>query len=649
MNPSKRSLFLLLVFLASWKAFSQTVDIEGNLAKAPVQEKPYLHLDNNSYFIGDTIWYKAYVVGADSLRLTGQSRVLYVELVSPDGLVVKRHRKFISANGWGDGDFVLPDTLYSGYYELRAYTRWMMNFDVTEHYSSFEDRLMFYNRQMAHDFFREYGTVWSRVFPVYEKPSVDGGYDDRQIIPRPRQRAIKPESRHLQVTFYPEGGHLVDGTRCRVAFEAVNEEGEAVSIGGRIGADTIHTNHMGRGVFWLDVSKSNRPKAVFSYQGKRYRYSLPDIEDESIALTVLGDHAMVSQRSPSPVMVRAAFLTGGVLRSSVPVCFDTKGNALLRFDMDKLPTGVCDLVLYDTAAHVLADRLFFVNHHDYDRRCVAITTGKGSYDPYEKVNLALQAPPDVRLLSVAVRDADGDGRSYDTGNILTDLLLTSDIKGFVPTPDYYFEADDSVHRSHLDQLLMVQGWRRYSFRKLATASERLRYVPERNLEVDGAVYKYRLVPEVVPKMVEMMQGGIVPGSGGNNRTDGMADRNAPANFQEFITGVGQDDGITPNLSSESQTDMDDDEDARPDREHGTGRGGLKHEVTHQVEPLLSRLHTSLQFLREPPATVAAGRGRRGKPDLQGRRERPPAAGSQGEGAAAQKQAGHRLDKTHLQV
>ncbi|MBO4810646.1 MAG: hypothetical protein J5552_03665, partial [Prevotella sp.] len=117
----------------SAQAQDQLTRIEQQLGDAPVQEKVYLHLDNNCYYKGDDIWYKAYVVRADDNAYTDMSRLLYVELVSPDGMLVERQTVVVSADGHGQGSFNLTDSLYSGYYELRAYTRWMMNFCVTEH------------------------------------------------------------------------------------------------------------------------------------------------------------------------------------------------------------------------------------------------------------------------------------------------------------------------------------------------------------------------------------------------------------------------------------------------------------------------------------------------------------------------------------
>ena len=93
------------------------------------QEKVYVHLDNTCYFVGDTIWYKGYVTRSDKGTLTDMSKILYVELLTPDGFLVER-QQLEMPNGTANGTFVLTDSLYAGYYELRAYTRWMLNLSL---------------------------------------------------------------------------------------------------------------------------------------------------------------------------------------------------------------------------------------------------------------------------------------------------------------------------------------------------------------------------------------------------------------------------------------------------------------------------------------------------------------------------------------
>ena len=189
-----------------------------------VQEKVYIHTDNQSYFVGDTLWYKAYVVRADSNRFTNMSRLLYVELLSPDGMLVERQTVVVSPDGkFSSGQFVLEDSLYSGYYELRAYTRWMLNFNVREHYYRKDETWSFYNSQMAADYYRVWDGLYSRVLPIYSKPDSPGDYDARRMYQRPKTRLPRQKKEELLVTFYPEGGHLIAGIENHVAFEVTDQ------------------------------------------------------------------------------------------------------------------------------------------------------------------------------------------------------------------------------------------------------------------------------------------------------------------------------------------------------------------------------------------------------------------------------------------
>ena len=590
--------------ICSWQSnvYAQRTDIEKRLSTAPVQEKAYLHLDNNCYFLGDTIWYKAYLVEAGNLRPTAESRILYVELVDPEGHVVERHRQYIGRPDADHGDFALADTLHSGYYELRAYTRWMMNFCVTERPYNRKDRELFYNRQMAKDFFRDYGTVWSRVVAVYERPEKAGDYSDRQMMPRPRQRALKPKKPSLNVKFYPEGGNLIAGTRCRIAFEALNEEGEAVNVTGKMEGQDIRADFMGRGIFTYDVPEDGKPCATFDYKGTHYRFALPDILQQGLTLHVDEGNVTLQGRGLSAKHLKVAFLTRGMLRSLKEVSLDAKGDGTIRYDRSLFPTGVCDLVVYDENGNVLADRLFFVNHHDYEQRHIAIEGKKSQYQPYEKGDLTLTPPRDVSTLSVAIRDQRGMEPSYDDGTPLTDLLLTSDLQGFVARPYYYFKRDDSLHRARLDNLLMVQGWRRYDFKAL-TNGKPLRYSPEKNIEIDGTVYKAPVVDPIEPAELPLWRDGIF------GRTyDEMTN---PANFpalESWLAStkiVGEQGYLAEkergvllsqaeleskpgNDSSEDTHDNATDEEQMQDveKDYGINHPGLKHEVTVEGEMTL---------------------------------------------------------------
>ena len=463
------------------------------LLNAPIQEKVYLHLDNNCYFRGEEIWFKAYVVRADNNRYTDLSRLLYVELVSPDGLLVERQTIKISEDGDGEGSFYLTDSLYSGFYELRAYTRWMMNFDVTEHPSNYHSRRLFYNKQMASDFYRQYGTVYSRVVPVYETPEKHGDYNMKYIVERPKQRLDKELKANLKVNFYPEGGHLIAGTKARVAFEAVNELGEHISISGSIGSQTIKTEHEGRGVFTIDVPEDGHLEAHFNYANKDYNIKLPKSEKTGCALNVSTEGETINAKImlrgvPTNVDYAAVVLSQGVLKEFKRFSPSGSDYITINIDTNNLPSGVSNLIIIDNEGRPMADRLFFVNHHNLDNGHITLSTKNMDYQPYEAIDLELQVPEGTDQISVSIRDSGTDDTTFDTGNIMTELLLSSELKGFIPHPDYYFEVDDQQHRHHLDLLMMVQGWRRYNYGDI-TSKKPLRYSPEQGLSVEGNVFE----------------------------------------------------------------------------------------------------------------------------------------------------------------
>ena len=167
--------------------------------RAYPQEKAYLHFDNTGYFIGETVRFKAYVVDCSLDSLSRLSSVLYVELVSPGGDVLDT-RKIRLENGLGAGDIKLDNVLTSGFYEIRAYTRWMVNWGSE--------------------------ACFSRVFPIFRRPEKEGDYSRKVIdeksgvwrLPDYRDTPKDPLfSSPVKVGFYPEGGRLIDGVETTVA------------------------------------------------------------------------------------------------------------------------------------------------------------------------------------------------------------------------------------------------------------------------------------------------------------------------------------------------------------------------------------------------------------------------------------------------
>lgn len=423
------------------------------------QEKVYLHFDNTSYYQGENIWFKAYVVTAERNNISPLSKVLYVDLVSPEGNIVET-KKYKIENGQCNGDFKLPTLAFAGFYEVRAYTRYMLNFGDQNYFS--------------------------RVFPVYDQPLFAGNYKKKiterpfsQRIPQLRPSVYSKE--RLNITFYPEGGNLIKGINSKVAFKALIKEGENVPISGMVmdaqGKMVVEfeSGHMGMGVFNF-TPKEDRYFAKVRYQGKEYSFELPSALPQGYAMTVDNNDAenmeLFVQKSatiPGELLGLTITCRGKVYASDQ---LDMSKDSIVQLMIPKkmLPSGVIQLTLFNVTGEVLSERLAFVNH--FTQMKIAVSQDKPIYNPFEHVNIDFQlndhkGNPIEANFSVAVRDAATDSSNPYSDNMLTNLLFSSELKGYIENPCYYFESDNVARHQALDLLMLTQGWSRYVWKQMA--------------------------------------------------------------------------------------------------------------------------------------------------------------------------------------
>ena len=595
MNRPFKAFFLLLTFFSLSISAGSLDDIRQTLLASSLeqaQEKVFVHTDNQCYFVGDTLWYKAYVVRADNLKPTNMSRLLYVELLSPDGMLVERQTVIISPAGFTCGQFALTDSLYSGYYELRAYTRWNLNFNVRKHYYRKEETWWFYNKQMAADYYRVWDGLYSRVLPVYSKPEKAGDYDARYMYQRPKTRLPRKKKDDLVVNFYPEGGHLIDGIENRVAFEVCDQHGEAINITGKIDLGngetlTLKTEYMGRGVFTI-TPNGKRLQASFHWHDKDWSINLPKPETHGASFLLDGNRLDIKAYGlPQDKDYAVSILCRGALKhfEQVQLQENIGGpyTATLTLPFDKLPSGVADITLFDSDGQIIADRLCFVNNHEHDSLLITAPIERTrTYAPYERVDLPIQlhGVSQPTTFSLAIRDSYTNEPSYDNGNLMTDLLLSSELRGFIAYPAYYFEADDDLHRHHLDLLMMVQGWRKYKWQELAEADRPMRYQPETTLTIEGAVYKMLSIVPVgdyssgYDEITEWQFGRFPSDEEDMENIQGIASYNSTS---EETGGEGETASVeaTPTITYSSLASAND--------HLGVNHGNLKHEVMVEAE------------------------------------------------------------------
>ena len=467
-------------------AMADWVKAYNHFGKYNPQEKVYLHFDNTGYYLGETMWFAAYVVTAPQLRPTQMSKVLYVELLTPEGRIVET-KKLKIEEGRCHGEFALTSPLLvAGFYEVRAYTRVMLNWE---------------------------GSYYTRVFPVFDRPEEPGQYAMKITrYPRsqrvPEERAAAPDYKSLNLSFYPEGGELVEGLPGRVAFKAVDDEGRSVAVSGTVydsderPVATLETRHQGMGSFTL--TPGDEPcRAEITYDGKIYRYTLPEAKAAGYTLGVdnsSGDSLHIKIRRSREIQGGWVGLTvscRGIAHAFEVADLRGQEEADLHLSKADFPAGVQQITLFTPEGEVLGERLAY-HQRDDQQLHITVDGQKSSYRPYEKITLPLHVTdaagsPVATTLSVSVRDAGTEIPTHYASTLSANLLLESDVKGYIEDIGYYFESDDAEHRAALDLLLLVQGWRRYEWRQQAGVEpfEPVHRVEE-GIMVQGQVYDYRL-------------------------------------------------------------------------------------------------------------------------------------------------------------
>ena len=505
----KRLLFIIQCTLfVIHSAFAQQAPttLEGwaerleKFGKSIPQEQVFVHMDNTCYFLGDTIYYKGYVRRSDTGAPSRISGVLYVELLNQDGYLVERQQLELQG-GQANGSFVLQDTLYGGYYELRAYTRWQLNWGITEHPHNKVSEQWFYSKRIAKEYYRDYEKLYSRVFPVFDKPKEPGDFfHEMTLRPLRRQSKIDETSPKPKLQLFPEGGNLVAGVPNRVAFEATSNEGlhlegkVTVTEGASNVVAEVDVEQRGRGSFTF-TPQSGKSYSV-TYTGKKgtAKEHLPSPEKDGCAIQVRQEFGRTWVQFAAAGAAASESLGMTVMHDGVLLDFQPvpAGTESIILDEAKLRTGVCQVTIFNNVGRVYADRLFFCRKDDLAPSSLQFSgLGKQPAEPFAPVSLAVEGGKPGATVSVSVCDATHSEYLYDDGNILTEMLLASQIRGFVENPGYFFEKDDDEHNRALDLLLMIQGWRRYDWHTMTTPGAFvLNHKPEQTPLLVGEVNKY---------------------------------------------------------------------------------------------------------------------------------------------------------------
>lgn len=432
--------------------FSEPIKKQFELyTQKALQEKVYVHMNKTFYLAGEILWFKVYYVEGSTNKPFDLSKVAYVELLDKDNKPAMQ-AKVALQNGYGSGSLYLPSSMNAGNYTLRAYTQWMKNFSV--------------------DYFFE-----QRVSIV----------NSLKPLPAQGQDTTYPNT----AAFFPEGGNLVTGISSKVAFQVTDPYGKGIACTGMVvnqrneAVANFQPVKFGMGQFSFTPTAGDSYTAVIKTDnGQSFSKELPRIYEQGYVMELQeasngSINITVRSNISSSQQVFLLAQSRQVIKMAERKAL-ANGSCSFTVDKAKLEDGISQFTLFTEQRQAVCERLYF----KYPAKELTITApGSGQqYDVRQKVSFtvatAALAKADEANLSLSVYRVDSLPLQ-DQPDIFSYLWLSSDLKGTIESPAYYFSARNAEVTAAMDNLMMVHGWRRFNWDNVLNHPKAsFDYVPE---------------------------------------------------------------------------------------------------------------------------------------------------------------------------
>ncbi|MBL7745128.1 MAG: hypothetical protein JNN00_16760 [Chitinophagaceae bacterium] len=462
---SGTSLICLLAFAPNAQ------DIDAGIVKYAEKynpEKTYLHYDKPAYAAGETIWFKAYMMS--EVFPADESKSLYVDWIDDKGNLLQ-HTVSPIVDAVTNGQFEIPTEYRGNYIYVRAYTKWMLNFD-----SAF---------------------LYSKTIRII----------NRNPAPATTKNPPVPT-----LVFFPEGGDIIAGIYNKVAFKANDQWGKPVRVKGVIldnqgkKVDSIRSVHDGMGVFsFVPVQGAGYMVKWRDEKNVERNTPLPPMKQTGISLQVTvseTSQSLTIRYTPETAASSDTLHVVGTMHQhqAFKIARATNGTFIkATIPTIQLPSGILTITVFDKNWKALAERITFVNNEDY-RFQPEMEVQHWGLNKRARNEIKIAIPDSlIANLSVAVTDvAIGTDSS---SNIVSHLLLSSELKGDIYNPAYYFSNNSDSTRQHLDLIMLTHGWRRYKWEEVIAGK-----TPKLKFERDTAYMS------LSGKVYGVMPGQIAPGT-----------------------------------------------------------------------------------------------------------------------------------------
>lgn len=529
MFPNFRYLFLVFIFSSSIFAQknSESIGLANNTNSLPQidpAELIYLQTSKGIYEAGEDLWFKAYILDAQHFIPSGLSKTLYLQLMNEETRQVFWQEKYEIIKRFADGHVFLQDTLPEGNYLLAAFTANSFFNDSSE-FEAFRRIIVKkdmkprvsieakFNRlsfgagdtvcinvralsEQSKPLYAEITAELAKGNEILENVKTSTDKEGKAIIRfRPENTGaglkVVLNAKHtddienielpvpfhkgspIQFSTFPEGGYLVLGLKNKLAFKAVNINGEPVEIEGTLfeNGDSLlrfKSVHAGMGSFEFTPDRNKKYHIKLNHPQNDSLWQLPEILESGITLHLAECDSnflvfKVKQNAGSTEKVvclrgqlrgNVYFFTSGVLKEELEI-------KVIQKDFPQ--QGITEFTLLDSTLSPVAERLVYINSNN--KLFINASLTKEKFETREKAVLNLKVTDEdgqqvVSHLSVTIFDKIYQNYQ-DSQNIFTYFYLSSQLKGRIYDPAYYFNKDNKNRENNLDLLLLTQGWRRY--------------------------------------------------------------------------------------------------------------------------------------------------------------------------------------------
>ncbi|WP_198673802.1 alpha-2-macroglobulin family protein [Chitinophaga alhagiae] len=542
-------LFLILICACAGKAAAQAPDYASN------KEKIYMQTSHAFFKPGDEMFFKLYLVHAQNNTPSNVSHIVYVDVLGPSGNLAAK-LTYPVKHGYTEGSYAFPPSAAGGVYKLRAYTAWMKNekdstfftkevtvqhvisprilmkldfpqkgygpgSTVTAHFSA----RSLADRPLAHQTFRYTVSLAGQSGqPVtlqtdgagkaavqFQLPASLSTTDGLLNITVEHDAYVEAISRSIPITLnkvylqlMPEGGALVEGLPANVAFRAVNEFGKPVDVTGQLrdGSGQVITGlqsfHHGMGQFAF-TPQPGRTYEVQVTSPANVVQPLPAAAAKGVAmqLTAAKGRLLMHLHATQSADVKITGYTKEQLYFSQNTRLK-KGAQSVSIDPALFPAGIARFTVSQANGLPLAERIMFL--HPEKMLQVEITPDKARYMPREKVTLRLktlnyQGQPVPSNFSLSVLDDKlwtfADDRQ---DHLISWLMISSELKGKIEEPQFYFKKDEEKAAPALDLLMLTHGYRYFDYLPSVEQENRLKFLPDMQHIISGKVVNGRNEP-----------------------------------------------------------------------------------------------------------------------------------------------------------